>query len=437
MKPFLYAAWAILFLSPVCVSAKPTPSPEQVLADAARYTVKVQVLNDIAFNQDESGARSGTGFLIDRKRGWLLTNAHVATRSPSIVKVSFKGGPQIEAKRVHVDPLIDLAILIVDPSKIPTIAIEAPLACDKLPEPGIPVFAYGHPWDMSFTATRGIVSGLAWFYPSQQIQTDAVINSGNSGGPLIDLTDGRVIGINTSTYKPDEKDDGATAISLAEPMPPVCRIIELLRNGQDASLNMLPVATATSGDDLRPRVADAFDGTTGFRSGDIITNINGGPVVADYGHLLSTLRGMTGEVTVSVQRSGETVKVRSSLKQAADPLNVRSINVSGLIISEPWRLDDLEVNPRRHLIVDWYESGEEAALTDVQVSDYIVSVDGKEFDAADKLFPYLEALPENARIEIIIKRIASASGFYREYRHINLNKTKLDWVYAAPAAQNE
>lgn len=437
MKPFLHAASTILFLSPAGFAAKPVPSPEQVLADAARYTVKVQVLNDIALNRDESGARSGTGFLIDRKRGWVLTNAHVVTRSPSTVKISFKDGQQIDANRIHVDPLIDLAVLTVSPSQIPASAIEAPLACDKLPDPGIPVFAYGHPWNMSYTATRGIVSGLAWFYPSQQIQTDAVINSGNSGGPLIDLTDGRVIGINTSTYKPDEKDEGATAISLAEPMPPACRIIELLRNGQDASLNMLPVATATSGDDLSPRVADVFDGATGFRSGDIITNVNRGPVIKDFGDMLSALRGLKNEVIVSVQRSGETVEVPSKLRRLPDPLKVRSINLSGLIISEPWRLDDFEVNPKRNFIVDWYESGEEAALTDIEVSDYIVSVDGKEFDAVDNLYNYLDGLHFDATVEIMVKRLSSASGFYREYRHIKLHKTKLEWVYAAPAAQDE
>lgn len=422
-----------LFLSPVCVAARPAPSPEQVLADAARYTVKVQVLNDIAFNQDESGARSGTGFLIDRKRGWVLTNAHVATRSPSTIKISFKGGQQIEAKRIHVDPLIDLAVLSVSSSQIPVSAIEASLACDNPPEPGTPVFAYGHPWNMSYTATRGIVSGLAWFYPSQQIQTDAVINSGNSGGPLIDLTDGRVIGINTSTYKPEEKDEGATAISLAEPMPPVCRIIDLLRNEEDASLNVLPVATATSGDDLRPRVADVLDGGNGFRSGDIITNVNGGPPIKDFGHLLSTIRGLKGEVIVTVQRSGETIQLRSKLRQLPDPLEVKSINFSGLIISEPWRLDDFEVNPKRHFIVDWYETGEEAALTDIEVSDYVVSVDGREFDAIDSLYSYLDGLPANATVEIMVKRLSSSSLFYREYRHIKLSKTKLEWAYAEPA----
>ena len=211
-----------LFLFSCCPAfAQGSPTPEQVLADAARYTVKIKVQNEIAFNQDEAGSASGTGFLIDRERGWVLTNAHVATRSPSVVKVSFKDGEQIEARRVHVDPLIDLAILSIPPKFIPATAIEARLYCDSAPVSGTSVMAYGHPWGLSYTASRGIVSGLAWFYPNQMIQTDAVINSGNSGGPLISLTDGRVIGINTSTYQPENKDKGATAISLAEPMPAV------------------------------------------------------------------------------------------------------------------------------------------------------------------------------------------------------------------------
>lgn len=142
--------------------AQNSPTPEQVLADAARYTVKVQVQNEIAFNQDGGGAMTGTGFLIDRQRGWVLTNAHVATRSPSIVKVSFKGGKQIVAKRIHVDPLIDLAVLAVPTKSIPDNALEAPLACESTPTSGTSVLAYGHPWKLSYTATRGIVSGLAW-----------------------------------------------------------------------------------------------------------------------------------------------------------------------------------------------------------------------------------------------------------------------------------
>ena len=417
--------------TPVAALARQTLPPEQVLAEAARYTVKIKVQNEIAFNQDEGGSASGTGFLIDRERGWVLTNAHVATRSPSVVKVSFKGGEQIEARRIHVDPLIDFAILSIPSKSIPAAAIEAQLACDGNPASGTSVMAYGHPWGMSYTASRGIVSGAAWFYPSLMIQTDAAINSGNSGGPLISLTDGRVIGINTSTYQPENKDEGATAISLAEPMPAVCHIIDLLKAGADTRLRMLPLATAVSGDDLRPRVAQVFEAGLGFQSGDIITKANGGSTLKTFPELISNLRGVDGEAVVTIERKGKLVDVRSPVRIIPDPLKVRSINLSGLIIAEPWWLDDFEVNPRHNLIVDWYETGEEAALTGAEVSDYVVSVDGREFSGVDALYAYLESLPADATVEIIVKRAASAPEFFREYRHIKLSRRKLKWESAA------
>jgi hypothetical protein len=71
---FRFAVLGMLLSTPL--TANPAPTPEQVLADASRYTVKVQVLNEIALNQDDGGAAMGTGFLIDKKRGWLLRHVH-------------------------------------------------------------------------------------------------------------------------------------------------------------------------------------------------------------------------------------------------------------------------------------------------------------------------------------------------------------------------
>jgi S1-C subfamily serine protease len=420
------ALCACLSLTPTVASAE--PSPEQLLADAARYTVKIQVLNEIGLNQDTGGSLMGAGFLIDKKRGWLLTNAHVATRSPSELTLSFKDGQRIEAKRIHVDTLIDMAIVSVDPSLIPATATEARLACDRLPQPGTSVFAYGHPWDLSYTASRGIVSGLTWYFPNYVIQTDAAINSGNSGGPLISLTDGHVVGISTSTYQPDENDKGATAIGFAEPTPPICKIIDLLKAGKDASLRMLPLATATSGDDLRPRVAEMFQEGLQFQLGDIISQVNGGPAVTTPAGLFSELRGLNGNVTITVERKGARIKVTAPLGIAADPLQARAINLAGLIIAKPWRLDELEVNPSRNLIIDSFITSEEAGMTEVHVSDYIVSIDGQKFSDLSPLYGYLEGLPEDATIDIIVKRYSSAQEFYHEYKRITLSRSNLEWV---------
>lgn len=423
-----FAALSMLFSTPL--TASPAPTPEQILAQASRYTVKVEVLTEIGLNQDEGGSSFGTGFLIDKNRGWLLTNAHVATRSPSTIRVSFRNGQEFEAKRIHVDPLMDLAILTIPTDKIPSDAVEAYLACDSLPAAGTSVLAYGHPWGMSYTASRGIVSGLAWMYPSQLIQTDAVINSGNSGGPLISLNDGRVVGINTATYQPEERDNGATAISLAEPMPGICKIIDLLKGGKDAKLRLLPIAVATAGDDLRPRVAKVFHSGVQFQSGDIITAVNGGAEVGTLPELLADLRGLEKEAVISVERNGKAVDVRSPLNLVPDPLKARSINFSGLIIGQPWRLDDFDRNPNNYLIVEWYESTEEASLSGIEVADYIVSVDGRRFSELNQLYSYLDQLPEGAEVKFMVKRSSKAMEFYSEYHQMSLARTKLDWVSA-------
>lgn len=408
--------------------AKAAPTPEQILAEAARYTVKVDVLTDVGLNQDDGLSGSGTGFLIDRQRGWLLTNAHVATRSPADITVAFRGGNRIEAKRVHVDPLIDLAIIAIRPEAIPATASEARLDCEKAPVPGSSVLAYGHPWRMYFTATRGIVSGMTWLFPNLMIQTDAVINSGNSGGPLISLSDGRVVGINSATYNPDETDSSSSPIGLAEPMPPICNIVRLLKAGKSARLRLPPFAIATSGEDLRPRIARVFERDTGFEPGDIVRSVNAGDTIGSLPDMLTALRDGPDTAVITVERKGELVAVSTPLRLGPDPLRARAINLSGLVIAMPWRLDDFELNPNRYLVADWVDASDEAIMLGARASDTIVSVDGREFIELDALYSYLDGLPPEAKVEVILQRFTAEPEYFREYRHISLSKQKLVWV---------
>lgn len=416
---------AMTLAQPTPVSAAPTA--EQILAQAARYTVKINLITSIGLNQDDGSTGHGAGFLIDRQRGWILTNAHVATRSPATLKASFKGSNPILATRVHVDPILDAAIIKIDPKLIPRGTPEAELDCSGLPAAGTPVAAFGHPWGLSFIATRGIVSGVPWIYPSENIQSDATINSGNSGGPLIDLDTGKVIGLNSSTYNV-HKDANSTPVSLAEPMPHICKIIELLKAGRDASLRLLPVALATEDEDARPRVARLLDKTSALRPGDLIVGINGTLGVRNLTDLSTRLRGHAEPITINIERNGKPLDITSSTQAVPDPLKVKAINLSGLIITAPWRLDDYEFNPEGLLVVDYVVLDSDAGISKAVASDIIETVNGVAYTDLDSLRKDLTGLASDAQVQIILGGYAREGAYLREYRIITLQRGALERV---------
>jgi S1-C subfamily serine protease len=212
-----YLISIILMVAPLPLAANAPPA-DVVLEEANQYTVKIRRGSAVGLNEDEGKSIQATGFLVDRTRGWIITNAHVASRSPATLTVSFKGEKYISARRVFVDRLLDVAVLEVDPAAMPSNVLEAQLECRDLPRMGSAVAIFGHPGDFSYTATRGIISSISWIFPTEQIQSDAVINGGNSGGPLIDLSTGRIVGVAAASYR-DTTDTHSVAVSLSEPMP--------------------------------------------------------------------------------------------------------------------------------------------------------------------------------------------------------------------------
>ena len=91
-----------------------------VIAQANSYTVKIITAVDYPFGSDKKGTSRGSGFLVDKERGWILTNAHVASKSPSTMRASFKDQPYAPGQTVSVDNHLDLAVIKIDPSKIPS-----------------------------------------------------------------------------------------------------------------------------------------------------------------------------------------------------------------------------------------------------------------------------------------------------------------------------
>jgi S1-C subfamily serine protease len=176
----------------------------------------------------------GSGFVIDTE-GHVVTNYHVV-EGASDIDVSFSNQDTVKATVVGTDPSTDLALLKVDVDAQGLTPLA--LADSDAVEVGDPVVAIGNPFGLERTVTSGIVSALQRevrapnnFTIDHVIQTDAPINSGNSGGPLIDA-EGRVIGVN-SQIETANGGGGNVGIGFAVPSNTVKSVVaQLLDDGQ-------------------------------------------------------------------------------------------------------------------------------------------------------------------------------------------------------------
>ncbi|KAL2101952.1 hypothetical protein ACEWY4_003713 [Coilia grayii] len=170
-----------------------------VVEKIAPAVVHIELYRKMMFTKREVAVASGSGFVVSED-GLIVTNAHVVANKHR-VKVELKSGTTFDAKIIDVDEKADIALIKIDtPAKLPVLLLGR--SADL--RPGEFVVAIGSPFSLQNTVTTGIVSttqrggkelGLR-NSDMDYIQTDAIINYGNSGGPLVNL-DGEVIGINT------------------------------------------------------------------------------------------------------------------------------------------------------------------------------------------------------------------------------------------------
>ena len=424
MKSLVSIAFAFAATWP---AAAATLAADDILAEASGYTVKIKRTSGIGLNEDSGNAAHATGFLVDKQRGWILTNAHVASRSPTTLYVSFKGQPYVKAKRIFVDRLTDIAVLQIQPAAIPASADEAALQCSEQPRIGAAVAIFGHPGGLSYTATRGIISSIPWIFPTEVIQSDAVVNGGNSGGPMIGLDTGKVIGIAAATYR-DTEDEYSSATSLSEPIGPVCKILDLLKAGKDTRYRQLPVAYATAEDDDRPIVATVFDKTSGLLLGDLIVAVAGQRGIRNSSDIATALRGETRPVPLVIERKGKEVTLSVTAVAFPDVLATQSIDFAGMIISEQWKLDRAEFEHELYPVIDFIRPGSPAEITKANPGYQLVSVNEQSFIDLGKLYAYLNSLPEDTDVRMTLKGPTDAGQFYRQYHHIVLPRGQIGWV---------
>ncbi|MHB1142366.1 MAG: S1C family serine protease [Sulfuricaulis sp.] len=422
---------ACLLLTVVMLASAPVraeQSSEAVFAAAAKYTVKIETSVRLPFRPpDEQGVFSGAGFVVDARRGWVMTNAHVVQSSPATIRMKRRAGTWIPAKRVYVDPYLDVAIVAAaEPGKLSGTTAAA-LACKELPAVGHPVGAFGHPWGLDYTGTRGVIAGMSDKFEVGALLTDAPINSGNSGGPLISLVTGQVVGVNTSAIV------GAQNLNFAVAARYACRILDLLREGRDPSP---PEGTLVFFDDVEDtgllKVARDFTppGHLALLPGDVIKGVIGepGPITRES-ELVHALRGRLDRVTLRIDRAGKELLLSGSLPGVKKLLDRRIVYASGVVFGLRTRFDAAEVNLSK-VISCYIEEGTLGRSAGFQRGNAIDTIDGMSVQDLDQVYRLLDQARAAGRpASVVTKQIAGPQGrAFFAYREISLPVEDLRWV---------
>ena len=372
---------------------------EKILNDANKYTVKINNSTDTPFIEDTYSPSSGSGFLIDKTLGLIVTNAHVSSYSPSLNRINFKYSDPIKSKQVYIDPEIDLAILKIDPKDIPKTAIEAKLQCKNDYKEGSGVVAFGHPAGKDFTITRGIISAIRYetdFF--EAIQTDAAINRGNSGGPLINISTGEIIGI--SSFGSEENQ----GLNFALPSYSVCKVIELFKNKKDPSPLDLKVIFSNNKEQGKfLKISEILKSENNLlKVGDEIIEVDG-KKVENPTQLSNETRGKTN-ITLKLIRENKTIELKLSPKPKGSVTERVGLIFSNIIVGNKGSSTSLDINqrmnnPQDNLVVQNLRSGPGSGK--LRKFDVIQYIDGKEFKTIQSLHDYLK---DKKEIEIFFRR---------------------------------
>jgi len=384
---------------------KSTPAVVSIAVQGT-HKVKQNVPNIFRFfgnpNQNQNQAQQrpfrglGSGVIINAKEGYIVTNNHVVEKADKIM-ITLKDGRQIKAKKIGSDADSDIALLQIDADELTEINIAD---SDKL-RVGDFAIAIGSPFGLGQTVTSGIVSALGRSGLNIEdyedfIQTDAAINSGNSGGALVNLR-GELIGINTAILGPN---GGNIGIGFAIPSNMMHNLVKQIIEFGEVHRGVLGV----SGRSVNGEIAKAMElkinqggfielvtpdsaaDEAGLKPGDVITKVNGKAIKT-----FNELRGKIGsigagkKVKLTIVRNGNEEVFTVKLKQS------QAINVAAASIHRMFKGAELENNANnKGVIIREIEEDSPAEMVGLQSGDLITAINRTRIKNIAELRSYLK-----------------------------------------------
>src|SRR5882724_1917603 len=367
----------------------------------------------------------GSGFIVNAD-GYVVTNNHVVDGATEI-KVTLADGRELAAKVLGRDPKTDLALLKIDATGLPLIA----LGVSTQLQVGEPVMAIGNPFGLEQTVTTGIVSATGRVIGEGPyddfIQTDASINPGNSGGPLIN-GQGQAIGVNTAIFS---QSGGSVGIGFAIPVNVAKPIVTQLAQTGRVERGWLGVSIQPVTPELAKSfglpsaqgalVASVVDGSpaqkAGLKRGDVITEFNGRKVARS--EELPRVVGETSigrDVPVTVLRDGKSVTLTAKIAQLEEPERKVAAQSGGerpalgLSVESvtPAEARELGLPDGRGVVVKGVEDGSPAANAGIQAGDVILEVDRQPVASVSDLRHAVEKHAKGTPLLVLLHRNGSS-----------------------------
>ena len=320
------------------VSATTAPPTGNAVVDVASELSPsvVTVVNKLASGQEQS---SGSGFLVDAQRGYILTNNHVVanvrgTGVGASFDVIFPDSHKVTGRLVGRDEETDVAVLEVGAQTVKALVLGN---SDDAPIGGTVIAIGSALGEFRNSVTAGVLSGKARRLPSETrpdvfledlIQTDAAISPGNSGGPLILASTKQVIGVNTLVVR----EAGSEGLGFAISSNTVRQIAdEIIKNGQvqrgrigiayqiltPRGAQALGLPTGASGAQVTEVVGGSPAAAAGIKPGDVITKVNDQQIDEDHPLATIMLRYRAGDkVRLTLLRQGQQQVIEVTLGRA-------------------------------------------------------------------------------------------------------------------------
>ena len=353
----------------------------------------------------------GSGAIINAEKGYVLTNNHVIKDADKIT-VQLHDGREFKAKVIGADEMSDVALIQVEKPKNLTALKLAD--SDKL-RVGDFTVAIGNPFGLGQTVTSGIVSALGRSMGSDSgtyenyIQTDAAVNRGNSGGPLINLN-GELIGINTAILSPS---GGNAGIAFAIPSNMANNLVQQILEFGEVRRGMLGI----KGGELNADLAQAFDieakkgafisevmpgsaaDKAGLKAGDVITAING-QTISSFAEMRAKIAtsGAGKEIDLTYLRDGKSNNAKVTL-QSDDQTQTRA---NGLLPAlDGAELNNYDEKGMKGVAITKIKPNSLAEQRGLKSGDVIIGINRQKVENLGQLRKILESKPSAIALNII------------------------------------